>query len=89
MRRKEYVFTMSKGNIFYSSCSSTQACGNGNQDRYRGYSRSQYHPTLPIFIRELGPDDYIYWEWKCERIFMDYDMSKVEIITCALKISKV
>lgn len=82
---KECASPKSRDVTSQDSCSSAQIFRNGTQGRYGQYSRSQDLCTLSIFIREPSLKEYVDWEWECERIFMDYEMSKVERAMCALK----
>ncbi|KAF3675413.1 hypothetical protein FXO38_04768 [Capsicum annuum] len=61
MRKKEHASPKPRVTTSYFSYYSAQTYKIENQGRCGGYSRSQNHHTLPIFIRESGPENYLDW----------------------------
>ncbi|XP_047256181.1 secreted protein C-like [Capsicum annuum] len=60
MEIQKHASPKTKGTTSFSSYPSDQTYGNGNQGRYGGYSRSQDLPTLSIFLRDSGLEEYLY-----------------------------
>ncbi|KAF3681868.1 hypothetical protein FXO37_02660 [Capsicum annuum] len=59
MGHKECSSPKPKDIASQTTCSSAQTCGKETQGLYRGCSRSQDYHTLPIIIRESGPEEYL------------------------------